>query len=90
MAKSLGIHNSTLAKYESGEREADNETLKELASMYEVSPTWILTGKSEPGPFNDQAKNDVMNAYDRLPHDKKKIVEDLIKVLSNDDTKSSD
>lgn len=47
VALSLGIHNSTLAKYESGDREPDNETLNKLANMYEVSPNWILTGKNE-------------------------------------------
>lgn len=47
VALSLGIHNSTLAKYESGDREPDNETLKSLATLYEVTPNWILTGNED-------------------------------------------
>lgn len=85
VAKSLGIHNSTLAKYESGEREADNETLSKLSEIYEVSPTWILTGEHDNTLFNnDQARNDVINAYNRLPHSKKKIVDELIHALLNE------
>lgn len=46
VAKIIGIHNSTLAKYESGEREADYETLIKLAELYEVTVDWI-TGNNE-------------------------------------------
>ncbi|GMK47529.1 hypothetical protein PghCCS26_46590 [Paenibacillus glycanilyticus] len=46
VAKVIGIHNSTLAKYESGEREADYETLIKLAELYEVTVDWI-TGNNE-------------------------------------------
>jgi len=44
VAKHLGIHNSTLAKYESGTREADNETLIKLAELYQVNVEWLLKG----------------------------------------------
>ena len=44
VAKQIGIHNSTLAKYESGEREADNETIIKLARLYNVTHDWLLTG----------------------------------------------
>ncbi|RXZ84463.1 XRE family transcriptional regulator [Paenibacillaceae bacterium] len=46
-ADALGIHNSTLGKYESGEREADNETLTKMADLYEVKVQWIITGQKE-------------------------------------------
>lgn len=44
VAKMLGVHNSTLAKYESGEREPDNETLTKIAEIYEVTLDYLLTG----------------------------------------------
>ena len=74
----LGVHNSTLAKYESGEREPDNETLKRLAEYYEVKTDWILSGE----PNNNKTKKDSnIEAYKRLSQDDKKIVDDMIKAL---------
>jgi transcriptional regulator with XRE-family HTH domain len=46
IAELLDIHNSTLAKYESGDREPDSNTLIRLADLYEVSLEWLITGKS--------------------------------------------
>lgn len=47
VAKWLGIHNSTLAKYESGEREVDNKTLVTLCEKYDVRLEWVMTGEGE-------------------------------------------
>lgn len=84
VARMLGIHNSTLAKYESGEREADYQTLIKLSDIYEVKVDW-LTGSRQKGDkpliTNDQAKNAVLEIYTRLPPDKKKIIDDMIKAL---------
>lgn len=44
VADKIGIHNSTIGKYELGEREPDFDTVKELSEIYEVSPDWILLG----------------------------------------------
>jgi transcriptional regulator with XRE-family HTH domain len=46
IAELLDIHNSTLAKYESGDREPDTNTLIRLADLYEVSLEWLIAGKS--------------------------------------------
>jgi transcriptional regulator with XRE-family HTH domain len=46
IADMLDIHNSTLAKYESGDREPDTDTLIRLADLYEVSLEWLIAGKS--------------------------------------------
>jgi transcriptional regulator with XRE-family HTH domain len=46
IAEMLDIHNSTLAKYESGDREPDTKTLIRLADLYEVSLEWLIAGKS--------------------------------------------
>ena len=74
----LGVHNSTLAKYESGEREPDNETLMRLAEYYEIKVEWILSGE----PNSSKTKKDTnFEAYKRLSQDDKKIVDDMIKAL---------
>ncbi|QHT60639.1 helix-turn-helix transcriptional regulator [Paenibacillus lycopersici] len=43
----VGIHNSTLNKYESGDREADHETMVKLSDLYRVNLHWLLTGEGE-------------------------------------------
>lgn len=76
VAKHLGIHNSTLAKYESGDREADIETLKKIAELYEVSLDWILGHTLN----NDQAKNDELDEIlSRLSDEKKKLIIEIAK-----------
>lgn len=47
VAEMLGVHNSTLGKYELGKREPDFKTILRLADIYEVSPIWIITGQNE-------------------------------------------
>lgn len=47
VADRIGIHNSTIGKYELGEREPDFETVMKLAKVYEVSPVWLLTGDTK-------------------------------------------
>jgi transcriptional regulator with XRE-family HTH domain len=81
VANYLGIHNSTLAKYESGEREADGETLKKMAEYYDISLDWVL-GRERI--INEHTKNAVMESYARLPQSKKKLIDDMIKALENE------
>lgn len=80
-----GINNKTLSGYEKGVSEPDIETLKTLASLYEVSVDWLSGNTDDPQPKskNEQAKNAVIEAYNRLPSEKKKIVDDMIKALSD-------
>ena len=47
MAKKLGIHNSTLAKYESGDREPDNEILNKIAELFNTSTDHLLGRKDQ-------------------------------------------
>jgi transcriptional regulator with XRE-family HTH domain len=57
IAEMLDIHNSTLAKYESGDREPDTDTLMRLADLYEVSLEWLIAGK------NSQDSNTYQGGY---------------------------
>lgn len=79
VAMMLGVHNSTLAKYESGEREPDAEVINKLAELYEVSTDWILGNKVRI--INDQTKNEALEIYSRLPQEEKKLIDDMIKAL---------
>ncbi len=45
VAEQLGVDFTTVSKYENDKSQPDNETLKELAGLYEVSIDWLLTGK---------------------------------------------
>jgi transcriptional regulator with XRE-family HTH domain len=74
-AKRLGLIRSTYSNYESGKREPDFDTAKAMAEFFEVSVDYLLGGS------RDQAKNLVMEAYDRLPQEEKKVIADMIDVL---------
>ena len=74
----MGIVRTTYSNYESGNRQPDNETLKKLADFYEVTVDYLL-GKDT---INDQARNAVIEEYLRLPPHDRKIVDDIIKALS--------
>lgn len=85
------INNKTLSGYENNVSEPDIESLKILSELYEVSIDWLI-GKeksvkesTEQYIINDQARYDVIKAYNRLPQDKQKLVDDMIKALLNGD-----
>jgi transcriptional regulator with XRE-family HTH domain len=45
VANKLGLDFTTISKYENNKSQPDNEILRELASMYEVSLDWLITGQ---------------------------------------------
>lgn len=49
VADQLGIDFTTVSKYENDKSQPGNETLSELAGLYEVSIDWLLTGKLTEG-----------------------------------------
>ncbi|SFB28040.1 Helix-turn-helix domain-containing protein [Cohnella sp. OV330] len=57
VAGALGVDFTTISKYENNRSQPDNEILRELASIYEVSLDWLLTGidkeqaSAEPNRF---------------------------------------
>ncbi|WP_051318234.1 helix-turn-helix domain-containing protein [Cohnella thermotolerans] len=44
VAAKLGLDFTTISKYENDKSQPDNEILRELAGIYEVSLDWLLTG----------------------------------------------
>jgi transcriptional regulator with XRE-family HTH domain len=81
--KRTGINNKTLSRYENNGTEPDADSLRKLAEIYEISVDWLL-GRNT---INDQARNDAIEAYNRLPPSKKKLVDDIIKELSDEKKK---
>ncbi|MBN2980027.1 MULTISPECIES: helix-turn-helix domain-containing protein [Cohnella] len=51
VADKLGIDFTTISKYENNKSQPDNDILREMASLYEVSLDWLLAGgkKAESG-----------------------------------------
>lgn len=80
-AKKMGIVRTTYSNYEAGNREPDNETLIKMAKFFDVSVDYLL-GIDKP-IINDQAKNDVLEKYSRLPQDEKKLIDDMIRKLAD-------
>lgn len=76
-AKKMGIVRTTYSNYEAGNREPDNDTLRKFAEFYEVSTDYLLGNNTT----NDQARNAVIEEYNRLPQEERKIVDDMIKAL---------
>ncbi len=54
VAGKLGIDFTTISKYENNKSQPDNEILRELASMYEVSLDWLITGQLNGGKPSNQ------------------------------------
>lgn len=54
VADRLGVDFTTISKYENDKSQPDNQTLRELASVYEVSLDWLLSGEkvTEPAALN--------------------------------------
>ncbi|MFC3799695.1 helix-turn-helix domain-containing protein [Cohnella sp. GCM10012308] len=53
VAGALGVDFTTISKYENNRSQPDNEILRELASIYEVSLDWLLTGIDKEQPSAD-------------------------------------
>lgn len=78
VAQKLGIHNSTLNKYESGEREPDLETLHKLAELYEVTTDYLLCRTDHPQGI-------VLK--DKTEEEKRKIYQEFVIEKANESLK---
>lgn len=82
-AKRMGIVRTTYSNYEAGNREPDNDTLKKFSEFFSVTIDYLL-GNEPVKSINEQAKDAAFEAYLRLPHDKKKLIDDMIKALNEE------
>jgi transcriptional regulator with XRE-family HTH domain len=54
VADKLGIDYTTISKYENNKSQPDNEILRELADMYEVSLDWLILGQLKSGSHSNK------------------------------------
>ncbi len=47
VANKLGIDFTTISKYENNKSQPDNDILRELAGIYEVSLDWLISGEMD-------------------------------------------
>jgi transcriptional regulator with XRE-family HTH domain len=78
ISKRLGIARTTYASYEQGAREPDLEMLGKLSEFFDVTVDYLI-GKERA--VDDQTKNVALEIYGRLPQEKKKLIDDMIKAL---------
>ena len=50
VAKGLGVHPSTIMRWEEGHRRPKQADIEGLASIYQVEPDWLLSGALEDAP----------------------------------------
>lgn len=93
VADRLGIDHTTISKYENNQSEPDNETLKELATLYDCSIDYLMGRTSEPDiVLSENAKNfldalelsdeDVVERYNLVVDGKKLTPEQIKKILA--------
>jgi transcriptional regulator with XRE-family HTH domain len=80
VAKIIGIHNSTLAKYESDTRDPDTDTLTKLAELYDVSIDWLKGRENKTKTISDIDRSIVERIYE-LPEDEKHMILGLLDKL---------
>jgi transcriptional regulator with XRE-family HTH domain len=83
LADDLDIPESTIRRLEISDGVPRMSRLKQIADYFGVSTDYLL-GKDGNAITNDQARNDAIEEYYRLPLSKQKLVDDLIKALSDD------
>lgn len=86
-AKKMGIVRTTYSNYEAGNREPDNETLKKFSEFFKVSTDYLLGNDERKRTMNDQQKNEALEIYSRLPQEKKKLIDDMLKALDEERSK---
>src|SRR5690606_23752258 len=73
VADKIGIHNSTLGKYELGEREPDLEIIKQLAEIYDVYPVWLILGPESENNRGSARLNDLNTTIQLIEEEARKM-----------------
>lgn len=80
LAKTLNISPSTIAMYETGQREPDNKTLSQLADYFNVSIDYILGRTDDPTPPLNE--DDPVSDLQSTPRDRIKTFQKKLGELS--------
>ena len=84
LGKRFNLSQSTIAYYELNKKQPSQSTLNKMADFFDVTADYLLARTSHI--INDQTKNDAWEIYSRLPQDKKKLVDDIMKGLLGKDS----
>lgn len=79
-----GVSNSYISQMERGERGIPSpDILRKLSKPLGVEYVTLMerAGHIERETINDQARNDVLEEYNRLPQEDRQFVDDVIKML---------
>ena len=66
LAKIVGVAEITISRYKSGVQTPNNATLNMLASVLNVSPEWLSTGKASMQPENIVATTTIDTPTDNI------------------------
>lgn len=86
LAKKVNVSPQVVSNWERRYTDPDHDDITRLSKVFEVSTDYLL-GRTDAkivpkaNTTNDQAMNDVIREYNRLPPHKRKVVDDLIKML---------
>ncbi len=87
LAAKLGISQQAIGNYETDIREPDNETLKKIALIFNVSTDYLLGLSNQRHPQALLARENVnedypqgLENYDLLPEENKRVIRDLIQL----------
>lgn len=85
IAGKLNISRSAYAGYEIGRRVPEYSTLENMANLFEVSIDYLVGRTEEPKGHVDISviKSATLDLYRNLSEEQRRIVDDMIKVLAN-------
>lgn len=68
LGEAIGVAESTVSLYENGKREPDNETLKKLADIFNVSVDYLVERSNFRNALDEQLSNEPFALYGEV-HD---------------------
>jgi transcriptional regulator with XRE-family HTH domain len=77
LASLLELSPSTIAMYETGQREPDNETLIKIANFFQVSTDYLLGQSDIRSPIETIAAHRSDDPMDELPEEARKSLEEF-------------
>lgn len=80
-----GVSSGLISKIENKKRgKPKTETLQKLAKGLKMEYSDLMKEAGFVSVVNEQALNEAMEIYNRLPHDKKKLIDDMLKALNEE------
>ena len=81
-ARAIGVSQQTVASWEVGRTEPANNTLKDIATFFNVSTDYLLgnDGKKTQNPLSEEQK-ELINGFGRLNTDGKSLILNMINQL---------